>query len=121
MNKLVLALSVALAFVLGFALNGVLQNCKSWSSCDRGGHASCGKHWEKSGMGCGRHGEMSCCAKHAAGDEQECCKKHAAGDIQECCAKNEAAKVGSAAAANEIAVSGGEKKGCCPKDAHEKK
>jgi len=136
MKKLVLVLAILLAFFAGFALNGVIQNCKT--SCERGGHASCEKNCEK---GCEKHGGKSCdrqgmggdacckkgatdstgvadcCAKTAAGDEQECCKKNAAGDLQECCAKHEGVKP---AAANEIAVQG-EEKACCKKGAHDKK
>jgi len=127
MNKVVLSLSVALAFVLGFALNGVIQNCKT--SCARGGHASCEKSCERGGQhsqggACCKKGVAEdCCAKTAAGDVQECCKKHEAGDKQECCAKHDAAK-SAPAAAQEIKVGGqgaeqGEK-ACCKKGAHEK-
>ncbi len=128
MNKVVLSLSVALAFVLGFALNGVIQNCKT--ACERGGHASCsrsgddccGKHGDccKKDAGCCKKGAADdCCAKTAAGDEQECCKKHAAGDKQDCCAKHDSTGAGPAAT-QEIKVDGQGEKACCKKGEHAK-
>lgn len=123
MKKLALTLAIILAFVTGFALNGVIQNCRM--SCSHGTHASCGKSCDRHGKGsadcCKRADDCckkadDCCAKTAAGDEQKCCKKHAAGDTQECCAKLEK----SAAAAQEITVPGQMEKDCCKKG-HDRK
>lgn len=111
MKKLVLVLSVLLAFASGFALNGLLQNCRMSGGS---GHAACERHHHGMERGdcCApsTHPEAlaECCRKHAAGDEQECCRKHAAGEEQECCSK----KSPGLATAHEIKVPG-HKKACC--------
>lgn len=123
-NKAVFILSVALAFVLGFALNGVLQRCASAGcgagvACERGagGKGACDASCAKA---CCKPAKADCCARTAAGDAQECCAKHERGETQECCAKSEHGSghgmKGEAAGMEITGEATGGQKDCCPRD-----